>query len=458
MNLTTLTAISPIDGRYETKTESLRPYFSEFALIKYRLAVKIHWLINLSKNAEIKEVSALDASSEKHLLDLIENFSETDAKLVKQIEQITHHDLKAVEYYLREQCQKYKPLKPLNSFIHFACTSDDVNNTAYAMMVRDGRNQAVVPMMQALIETLEQLAKKHANDAMLARTHGQAATPTTLGKEFRIFSERLNIQLNAFAQTNIKAKCNGATGNYNAHLIAYPGVDWIKLSTDFLTNLGLTPNLHTTQIEPHDYLATLFHAMIRFNNILIDLSRDVWTYISRDYFTQTVNKDSVGSSTMPHKINPIDFENAEGNLGLSNILLEHFSNKLPISRLQRDLSDSTVLRNIGTAFAHSLIAYQSLQQGLGKLNVNHDVINEELNQHWSVLTEAVQTVMRRYGHDDAYEQLKTLSRGKPITKNILHAFIKQTKLPDDAKQRLLDLTPATYIGLASQLSSRTSFM
>jgi adenylosuccinate lyase len=451
MNLTPLTAISPIDGRYADKTAALRPYFSEFALMKYRLSAKIHWLLALSDEENISELPALADDDKQHLLSLIENFSEQDAEQIKTIEAKTHHDLKAVEYFLREQCKQHSKLASLTHFIHFACTSDDINNIAYALMLRDARQDILLPNMQNLISDIETLAHEHAKLPMLARTHGQAATPTTLGKEFRVFSERLKTQLNEFSDIKIKAKCNGATGNFNAHVIAYPDVDWIKLSKHLLNQLALSVNSHTTQIEPHDYIAELAHAMIRFNTILIDLSRDVWLYISQGYFAQIVSSDSIGSSTMPHKINPIDFENAEGNLGLSNAILTHFPSKLPISRLQRDLSDSTVLRNIGTALAHSLLAYQSLQKGLGKLQVNEQAIADELDDHWSVLTEAVQTVMRRYGHDDAYEQLKALSRGKPLDKTILHDFIKQTDLPDEAKQRLLDLTPATYIGLAVEL-------
>ncbi|MAZ78303.1 MAG: adenylosuccinate lyase [Legionellaceae bacterium] len=452
MDFDSLTAISPIDGRYNDKTAALRPYFSEFALMKYRLTAKIHWLIALSNEKAIKELPPLSADDKTYLLSLIDNFSTTDAKKIKSTEAKTHHDLKAVEYYLREQCQSHKSLSHLSQFIHFACTSDDVNNIAYALMIKNAREDILLPAMQTIVDKLSKLADEHANLPMLAHTHGQAATPTTLGKEYRVFAERLKSSLHRFKETPIKAKCNGATGNFNAHVVAYPEIDWITLSKNYLENFSLTPNLYTTQIEPHDYIAHLSHTMNQFNTVLVDVSRDMWLYISKNYFSQKVDEHSVGSSTMPHKINPIDFENAEGNLGISNALLNHFADKLPISRLQRDLSDSTVLRNIGVALSHSLIAYQSLQKGIEKLHVNQDTIAEDLNNHWSVLTEAVQTVMRRYGHDDAYEQLKTLSRGKAINKAILHDFIQQTDLPDDAKQRLLALTPETYIGLAVELS------
>jgi adenylosuccinate lyase len=446
---TPLNAISPIDGRYANKTALLIPFFSETALMKYRLLIEIRWLQHLERELAL---SALKPEHHLFLENIVNTFSDHDAAHIKHIEETTRHDLKAVEYFLQEKIDTHVELKKIKSFIHFACTSEDINNLAYALMIKESREKVLSPQMNALIHDIRKLAHQYADIPMLARTHGQAATPTTLGKEMAIFVARLEKQIELFSSINIQGKCNGATGNYNAHMIAYPEHDWENISSRFVASLDLRFTAYTTQIESHDFIAELMHANMRFNNILLDFSRDIWSYISTGYFQQKIVKHEVGSSTMPHKINPIDFENAEGNLGLANSLMEHFANKLPISRLQRDLSDSTVLRNIGVAFSYNLIAYQSLKLGISKLEVNTQKLQEDLENQWPILSEAIQTVMRRYGIEDAYEQLKELSRGKLLTQHQLISFIDQSNLPLEAKARLKQLTPASYIGLASRLS------
>lgn len=452
MSLSSLTAISPLDGRYANKTKSLRPIVSEYGLIRYRLQVEIHWLIALAKCDKITEFSPLTQTESIFLEKLIADFSEADANAIKVIEQTTNHDVKAVEYFLREKCESHETLKRVIPFIHFAATSEDINNLAYALMQKALRDRVLTPAFQSLLQTLHTMAQPAAGIAMLSRTHGQPATPTTLGKEYKNFAARLETHYQRWQRLPITGKWNGAVGNFNAHIVAYPDIDWSTLSRQFVESLGLTYNAYTTQIEPHDDLAAWLNALSLCHTILIDLCRDTWGYIALDYFKQQRHDNEVGSSTMPHKINPIDFENAEGNLGLSIALATHLAQKLPISRWQRDLSDSTVLRNLGCIAAYGVIAYQSLEKGLGKLTPNTQVINEQLNAHPEVLTEAVQTVMRRYGVKDAYEQLKKLSRGEKIALSDLHGFIDGLAIPNDAKTRLKALTPSNYIGLAKQLT------
>lgn len=451
MTLSSLTAISPIDGRYLKKTRALSPYFSEYALIYYRVLVEIRWFESLAENPAIKEVPQLDKAS-KHFLDgLLKNFSEDDAEKVKAFEQQTNHDVKAVEYFLKEQFESNDTLAAVKGFIHFACTSEDINNLAYAMMIKEAIAGVIQPALAELSGGITLLGKQYGNHAMLSRTHGQPATPTTLGKELLNFAARLKRPQQQLAEVLVAAKCNGAVGNYNAHNIAYPEVDWRKHAQHYIESLGLSFNAYTTQIEPHDGIAEVSHIMIRINNILLDYCRDVWSYISLTYFKQKTVAQEVGSSTMPHKVNPIDFENAEGNLGLANALFDHFANKLTQSRLQRDLSDSTVLRNIGSAFAYTLIAYHSIAKGNEKLQINTKALKEDLDRNWEVLGEAIQTVMRRYNIPNAYEQLKELTRGQGIDKKRLMTFINSLDIPAEAKTRLSELTPETYTGLASQL-------
>lgn len=449
----TLNSLCPLDGRYTAKTLSLRKWFSEQALIHHRVIVEIHWLLALSE-AGIKELPPFSNSAQTFLLNLYQNFSVTDAKRIKEIEAHTNHDVKAIEYWLQEQIAKCPELNHSHNFIHFACTSEDINNTAYALMLDGARQQLIVPALLALHKATVNLAHQHANVAMLSRTHGQTASPTTLGKELANFAARLEKAIKRINKVAIYAKLNGAVGNYNAHLASFPNVDWPALTKNLIENkFKLNVNTYTIQIEPHDYMAELFDAVARANTILLDLNRDIWGYISLGYFKQKMRAGEVGSSTMPHKVNPIDFENAEGNLGLSNALLKHFSEKLPISRWQRDLSDSTVLRSIGVALGYGLLAYTSCQQGLNKLEVNTARISEDLNNAWEVLAEPIQTVMRRYGIANPYEQLKTLTRGKTITQALLHEFIDTLDISIDDKQRLLTLRPATYIGHAAKLAS-----
>lgn len=452
--LHSLYAISPIDGRYSEKTSALSAYTSEAGLIKYRLIVEIEWLIFLSEQVEIAEIPQFTSEQKADLRMIITQYSLEEAQIIKSIEKTTQHDVKAIEYYLKDKLPSNPDFLPYLEFIHFACTSEDINNIAYALMLKDVREHILNPSINQLLEIVTQQAHQHADLAMLARTHGQPATPTTLGKEFANIVARLQRQYAIFNQVKITAKINGATGNFNAHLCAYPTIDWPSASQKFIEKFGLQHNMYTTQIEPHDYIAEYSHAVIRINTILIDFARDIWGYIAIDYFKQAKKAHEVGSSTMPHKINPIDFENAEGNLGLSNALLHFFAEKLPISRWQRDLSDSTVLRNLGVAAAHSLLAYSSLQAGLKKLIVNTEKISHELDAHWEVLTEVIQTVLRKHGTQDSYEQLKAFSRGKSIQKHDLREFIQDLELPIAEKQALLELTPTTYIGLAAALARK----
>jgi adenylosuccinate lyase len=448
MDLNELTAISPTDGRYATKTVDLRPIFSEYGLIHHRVLVEVRWLQALSASAEIAEVPAFEATTMSLLDGIVENFSLDDALRVKTIEKTTNHDVKAVEYFLKEKISGNAALEAVREFVHFACTSEDINNLAYALMLKAGRDTVILPVMDATINRLRELAHEFATQPMLSRTHGQTASPTTVGKELANVVWRLRRQRAMVSNVSLLGKINGAVGNYNAHLSAYPDIDWSVFAKAFIESLGLDMNPYTIQIEPHDYMAELFDAMSRFNTILIDLCRDLWSYISLGYFRQKTVEGEVGSSTMPHKVNPIDFENAEGNLGIANALFGHLSAKLPISRWQRDLTDSTVLRTLGTGFAHSLIAYQSLQRGLGKLEINRVRLDEDLESSWEVLAEPIQTVMRRYGIANPYEKLKELTRGKAITREDLHRLIKSVELPPEVRERLLLLTPQTYTGNA----------
>ena|SRR3990167_5966807 len=453
MPLTPLTAITPLDGRYSEKTKVLRDIVSEYGLIFYRLQVEIEWLVALSLQAHIPELSPLSQDEKSYLMDILSSFNEVEAQKIKQLESTTNHDVKAIEYYLREKLQTHKTAKRLSSWIHFACTSEDISNLAYGLMVKTARDQILMPELKKIIAQLNSLAEKNAALPMLSRTHGQPATPTTLGKEFKNMAVRLESQLAFFSAIALSGKCNGAVGNFNAHVVALPDVDWPSLSKKFVESLGLTWNAHTTQIEPHDQLAQFLNALSVCHTILIDCCRDLWGYIALDYFTLQKAEKEVGSSTMPHKINPIDFENAEGNLGLAIALSTHLSQKLPISRWQRDLSDSTVMRNIGSVFGYALIAYQSLFKGLNKLIPNKEKIREDLTSHWEILAEPIQMVMRRYGIEDAYEQLKSLSRGEQITQKKLHEFIETLKIPTEAKKQLTQLTPENYIGLAVVLTN-----
>ncbi|MDX1528595.1 MAG: adenylosuccinate lyase, partial [Gammaproteobacteria bacterium] len=449
MDLSSLTAISPVDGRYGEKTAELRAVFSEYGLIRHRILVEVRWLETLSDNESIKEVPALDQRARDRLDEIVDNFDESDALRVKEIEKTTNHDVKAVEYFLRESFGDNESLQRIAGFLHFACTSEDINNLAHALMLADARTRCVLPAMDELIETIREMAHRYASCAMLAHTHGQPASPTTVGKELAVFVHRLERQRGSFEAVNLCGKMNGATGTYSAHLAAYPELDWPDISRRFVTSLGLEWNPYTTQIEPHDYMAELFHALMRFNTVLLDLCRDSWAYISRGVFKQKVAEGEVGSSTMPHKVNPIDFENAEGNLGLANALLDHLSAKLPVSRLQRDLTDSTVLRNLGVGFAHSLIAFRSCLKGLSRIDVDQNALNSELEDAWSILAEPIQTVMRRFGLDNPYEQLKALTRGQDIDKQTIQNFIRGLDIPDQEKKRLLAMTPADYIGAAA---------
>lgn len=451
MELSSLTAISPVDGRYGDKTNELRAVFSEYGLIRHRVLVEVRWLEALADHPAIEEIPQLDQSARDRIDEIVDNFDVSDALRVKEIEGTTNHDVKSVEYFLRERFGDQPPLKRIAGFLHFACTSEDINNLAYGLMLADARTRCLLPLMDEFIETVRALAHRYAGTPMLSRTHGQPATPTTVGKELAVFAARLKRQRESFASVGIMGKMNGAVGNYNAHISAYPDVDWPDVSRRFVTGLGLEWNPYTTQIEPHDYMAELFHALIRFNNISLDLCRDTWAYISRGVFKQRVTKNEVGSSTMPHKVNPIDFENAEGNLGVANAILDHLAMKLPLSRLQRDLSDSTVLRNLGVGAAHSVIAYRSCLKGLGRIDVDESVLADELENAWELLSEPVQTVMRRYGIENPYEQLKSLTRGHGIDRKTIQDFIGGLEIPELEKKRLLALTPATYVGAAANL-------
>jgi len=453
--ISALTAISPTDGRYSFQTEPLRAIFSEYGLIRNRVKIEILWLIALSKDKEIKEVPRFSAKTNTRLNSIIKNFDQKDAEAIKKIEKVTNHDVKAVEYWLKDSLKNEKEIVKISEFIHFACTSEDINNLAYALMIKEGLNKVLIPAIESISKRTSLYSNKFSEISMLAKTHGQIASPTTMGKEFSNFSYRLKRQILQLKKQEILGKINGAVGNFNAHISAYPKKNWQKFSKEFISSIGLVYNPYTTQIEPHDFMAELFQTISRVNIILIDFNRDIWAYISSGYFKQKTIKNEVGSSTMPHKVNPIDFENSEGNLGMSNALLHHFSEKLPISRLQRDLTDSTVLRNIGLAFSFSLIAYKSCLKGLTKLEINKIKINQDLDQAWEVLAEPIQTVMRKNGIKNPYEKLKDLTRGNQnINKESLHAFIKILKLPLEDKNYLLKLTPHNYIGKAILLAKK----
>lgn len=447
MDLSALTAISPIDGRYGSKTADLRAVCSEYGLIKYRVLVEVRWLQRLAAHPGIGEVKPFGAATQAALEGLLAGFDETAAQRIKDIEKTTNHDVKAVEYFLKEFIANTPELVEVSEFIHFACTSEDINNLSHALMLGEGRRLALA-LMDRIIDKLAELSHRYADAAMLARTHGQAATPTTMGKELANVVARLRRQRDQVAAVQLLGKINGAVGNYNAHLSAYPAVDWQANAQAFVESLGLVWNPYTTQIEPHDYIAELFDALARFNTILIDLDRDVWGYIALGYFKQRTVAGEVGSSTMPHKVNPIDFENSEGNLGLANALFEHLARKLPVSRWQRDLTDSTVLRNMGVGFGYSFIAYEALLKGLGKLELNRGRLAEDLDHSWEVLAEPIQTVMRRYGVPEPYEKLKALTRGQTIDRATIQRFVETLDIPADAKSALLALTPASYIGNA----------
>lgn len=457
MKLSPLTAISPIDGRYREKVVELAPIFSEYGLMRYRMLVEVRWLQALAANPEIKEVAPFSKGAIQVLNSLVENFNETDAKRIKSIEEKTNHDLKAVEYFLKEKTSYQAELKKAAEFIHFACTSEDINNLAYGLMLKDARAQCLLPTMAKIIANLTELATTYSDQPMLARTHGQPASPTTIGKEIHNFVFRLTRQYQQIKDISILGKINGAVGNYNAHKVAYPKINWHKFSQQFVENLGLDWNPYTTQIEPHDALAELLQAIMRFNTILIAFNRDIWSYISIGYFKQKTVKNEVGSSTMPHKVNPIDFENSEGNLGIANALLDHMANKLPISRWQRDLTDSTVQRNLGVSLAYSLLAYKSVLKGISKLEVNNEMLERDLEQNWEVLAEAIQTVMRRYGLEKPYESLKKLTRGHKMNAELLYKFIDSLDLPTIVKNELKELTPAKYTGMARELSKSEKF-
>ncbi|HWQ37527.1 MAG TPA: adenylosuccinate lyase [Burkholderiales bacterium] len=455
MGFTPLTALSPLDGRYHGKTAPLADYFSEFALIRYRVRVEVEWLKALCAAEALREIHPLSNSAIARLEGLVENFSLADAEAIKAWEARINHDVKAIEYWLREKLALDPETARVARFVHFACTSEDINNLCHALMLRDSRARVALPLMDRLIDALSALADSTADMPMLSRTHGQPATPTTLGKELANFAYRLGRQRRRLAAIRLSAKINGAVGNYNAHLAAYPDFDWESFARAFVEQLDLEFNPYTTQIEPHDVIAELFDAYAAFNVVLLDLDRDIWGYISLGYFRQHTTEGEVGSSTMPHKVNPIDFENSEGNLGIANALLRHLSEKLPISRWQRDLTDSTALRNMGVALGHSILAYDSCLRGLGKLQPDPARLAEDLDVNWEVLAEAIQTVMKRYGVEDAYEQLKALTRGRSgMTREALHEFLRALSIPPAEKQRLLRLAPSAYTGLASALARR----
>ncbi|MDB9938250.1 adenylosuccinate lyase [Candidatus Thioglobus sp.] len=451
MTFDNLTSISPIDGRYSDKTSPLKAIFSEFGLIKYRLLVEVRWLETMSNNPHISEVPKFSPQSNAALLAIADNFSLEDAKSIKEIERTTNHDVKAVEYFLKEKVSSIPELQKVSEFIHFACTSEDINNLSHALMLENGR-LVLLEEMNATLSLITKLAKDNAEVAMLSRTHGQTASPTTLGKEMANFSYRLSRQIDQLSAVQIMGKFNGAVGNFNAHVSAYPEIDWQNVSKDFIEKLGINFAPYSSQIESHDYIAEYFHALNRFNTILIDFCRDIWGYISLGYFTQKTIEGEIGSSTMPHKVNPIDFENAEGNLGLAIAVGDHFATKLPISRWQRDLTDSTVLRNLGVSCAHSLISYASICKGIVKLEINESKLTEDLDKAWEVLAEPIQTVMRRYGVENPYEKLKDLTRGKQIDSKIIDDFINTLEIPAEAKEELRKLTPMNYIGNAINLA------
>jgi adenylosuccinate lyase len=450
MDLNSLTAISPIDGRYGSKTADLRPVFSEYGLIRQRVTVEVRWLQSLAAHPTITEVPAFSQASLEQLEQIISGFSEADAQRVKEIERTTNHDVKAVEYLLKEKITGNTELEKVSEFVHFACTSEDINNLSHAMMLREGRDDVLLPLADRVIAAVRSMAHEYAEQPMLSRTHGQPASPTTLGKEMANVVARLQRQRQQIAQIGLLGKINGAVGNYNAHLSAYPEIDWAAHAKQFVESLGIAWNPYTIQIEPHDYMAELFDAIARFNTIVIDFCRDIWSYISIGYFKQKTVAGEVGSSTMPHKVNPIDFENAEGNLGIANALFDHLALKLPLSRWQRDLTDSTVLRNMGVGFAYTTIAWHSAMRGIGKLEVNTARLDADLDANWEVLAEPIQTVMRRYGIEQPYEKLKALTRGQRIDQAGMQAFIDSLELPESVKVDLKALTPGRYIGNAAQ--------
>jgi adenylosuccinate lyase len=453
MELTSLNALSPLDGRYQSKLDDLRPHFSEYALIRHRALVEVEWLKALAKEPALKEIAPFSDGTIEELAKAIDTFGETEAAQVKAIETRTNHDVKALEYWLKERFDGNPEIRAVSEFIHFACTSEDINNLSHGLMLKHGRDVVILPMLDKLIARFTELAKELADMPMLSHTHGQPASPTTLGKELANVVYRLRRQRKQLAEVEILGKINGAVGNFNAHVSAYPEFDWESFAKRFVESLGLAYNPYTIQIEPHDYMAELFDAMSRINTILIDIDRDIWGYISMGYFKQKVKAGEIGSSTMPHKVNPIDFENSEGNLGMANAMLRHLAEKLPISRWQRDLTDSTVLRNMGVAFGYTLLGYDSCLKGLSKLESNAAQLAKDLDHNWEVLAEPIQTVMRRYGIENPYEQLKELTRGKGgINKDSLHAFIRELKIPDNAKQLLLEMTPASYTGKAAELA------
>ncbi|MDO6705794.1 adenylosuccinate lyase [Photobacterium sp. 1_MG-2023] len=454
MELSALTAVSPVDGRYGSKTSALRSIFSEFGLLKYRTIVEIRWLQKLAATDAIAEVPAFSAEANAFLDRIAAEFSEEDAQRIKTIERTTNHDVKAVEYFLKEKVAGVPELHAVNEFIHFACTSEDINNLSHALMLKEARETVMLPEVRGLIDAIRGLANEYRDIPLLSRTHGQPASPSTMGKEMANVAYRMERQYRQIAQVELMGKINGAVGNYNAHLSAYPEIDWHQYSEEFVTSLGLTWNPYTTQIEPHDYIAELFDAFARFNTILIDFDRDVWGYIALGHFKQKTIAGEIGSSTMPHKVNPIDFENSEGNLGLANAIFGHLAQKLPISRWQRDLTDSTVLRNLGVGCGYALIAYTSTMKGISKLEVNQTALEAELDQNWEVLAEPVQTVMRRYGIEKPYEKLKELTRGKRVDGEGMRQFIDSLDLPEHEKTRLKAMTPANYIGDAVKLTDK----
>ena len=452
MEPSALSAISPVDGRYGERVRELRPLFSEFGLIRQRVRVEMEWFKTLSRRAELTRGKPVGEVALRALDTLFESFDESDATRIKEIEGGTNHDVKAVEYYLRERLEDLPELRAHRELVHFACTSEDINNLAYALMLEEARAKVLLPVMDDLVAALRAIALRHAGRAMLARTHGQAASPTTLGKEMAVFVSRLQRQAGEVARIAVRGKLNGAVGNYNAHVFACPDLDWPRIAEAFVEGLGLEFNPCTTQIEPHDWMAELFHALMRFNTVLLDLCRDVWTYISLGYFRQRPSEGEVGSSTMPHKVNPIDFENAEGNLGIANALLSHLASKLPVSRLQRDLSDSTAMRNIGTGIAHSLLAWRSCLRGLARIEVDDAAMERDLETAWEVLAEPIQTVLRLYGVEDAYERLRRATRGRAVDRIALDALIRELEIPEEAKTRLRALTPSAYTGCAERLA------
>ncbi|MCZ4058665.1 adenylosuccinate lyase [Pantoea sp. LMR881] len=451
MELSSLTAVSPVDGRYGDKVSPLRAIFSEYGLLKFRVEVEVRWLQKLADTAEIKEVPAFDADANAFLDAIVANFNESDAARIKTIERTTNHDVKAVEYFLKEKVADVPALHAVSEFIHFACTSEDINNLSHALMLETARREVILPYWQQLIDAVKGLAQEYRDIPLLSRTHGQPATPSTMGKEMANVAYRMERQLRQLGHIEVLGKINGAVGNYNAHIAAYPEVDWHQLSETFVTSLGITWNPYTTQIEPHDYIAEMFDCIARFNTILIDFDRDIWGYVALNHFKQKTIAGEIGSSTMPHKVNPIDFENSEGNLGLANAVMQHLASKLPVSRWQRDLTDSTVLRNLGVGVGYALIAYQATLKGISKLEVNRERLLDELDHNWEVLAEPIQTVMRRYGIEKPYEKLKELTRGKRVDAAGMQTFIDSLALPEEEKARLKQMTPANYLGRATQM-------